>query len=156
MVKIKSQKDFWSGLMFIGSGAAFALGAQSYNIGSSARPGPAYFPLGLGALMTLLGAFVLVQALTIETDNGEPVGRFAWKPLITILLAVALFGLLLPHLGMALTIPVLVILSSVAGDQFRWRDAIINSAALSAGSWAVFILGLKLAIPLWPAFLVGN
>jgi hypothetical protein len=152
-VKIKSQKDFWSGLMFVVVGLAFAWGATNYSFGTSARPGPGYFPLGLGIILAGLGALTLFEALTIETEDGEPVGAFAWKPLATILLAVLLFGLLLPRLGMALTIPVLVIISSLAGDEFHWRDAIINSVVLAIGSWAIFILGLKLVIPLWPTFL---
>ena len=52
-MKIKSQRDFWSGLMFILVGIAFAWGAAAnYNFGSSARPGPAYFPIGLGVLLS--------------------------------------------------------------------------------------------------------
>lgn len=152
-MKIKSQKDFWSGLMFVVVGLAFAWGATNYSFGTSARPGPGYFPLGLGIILAGLGALTLFEALTIETEDGEPVGAFAWKPLVTILVAVSLFGLLLPRLGMALTIPVLVIISSLAGDEFHWRDAIINSVVLAIGSWAIFILGLKLVIPLWPTFL---
>jgi hypothetical protein len=152
-VKIKSQRDFWSGLMFLVTGVGFAWGATFYSFGSSARPGPGYFPFGLGVIMALLGAFTLFEALTIETEDGEPVGDIAWKPLITILLAVLLFGLLLPRLGMALTIPVLVLISSLAGDEFHWGEAIINSIVLAIGSWAIFILGLKLVIPLWPTFL---
>jgi hypothetical protein len=152
-VKIKSQKDFWAGLMFIVTGIAFAWGALTYSFGSSARPGPGYFPFGLGVLMALLGAFVLFEALTIETDDGEPVGKFAWKPLVTILVAVGLFGFLLPKLGMALTIPILVMVSSLAGNEFHWRDAVINSVVLTFGSWVIFIWGLKLVIPLWPVFL---
>jgi hypothetical protein len=152
-VKIKSQKDFWSGLMFLVVGLAFAWGATFYSFGTSARPGPGYFPLGLGLLLAALGALALFEALTIETEDGEPIGAFAWKPLGTILLAVLLFGLLLPRLGMALTIPVLVIISSFAGDEFHWRGVIISSLALAIGSWLIFILGLKLVIPLWPTFL---
>jgi hypothetical protein len=152
-VKIKSQKDFWSGLMFVATGLGFAWGAQFYSFGTSARPGPGYFPLGLGLLLAALGALTLFEALTIETDDGEPVGAFSWKPLGTILVAVILFGILLPRLGMALTIPVLVMISSLAGDEFHWREAIINSVVLAVGSWAIFILGLKLVIPLWPTFL---
>jgi len=152
-VKIKSQKDFWAGLMFVVTGLGFAWGAQFYSFGTSARPGPGYFPLGLGLLLAGLGALTLFEALTIETDDGEPVGAFAWKPLGTILVAVVLFGVLLPRLGMALTIPVLVMISSLAGDEFHWREALINSVVLAIGSWAIFILGLKLVIPLWPTFL---
>lgn len=43
-MKIKSQKDFFSGLMFMGVGVAFAVGASNYNIGTGARMGPGYFP----------------------------------------------------------------------------------------------------------------
>ena len=39
-MKIKSQKDFWSGLMFVGVGLGFSIGALNYSFGSSARPGP--------------------------------------------------------------------------------------------------------------------
>jgi hypothetical protein len=154
-VKIKSQKDFWSGLMFVATGLGFAWGATFYSFGTSARPGPGYFPLGLGIILAGLGAIALFEALTIETEDGEPVGAFAWKPLATILVAVFLFGVLLPRLGMALTIPLLVIVSSFAGDEFHWRDVLISAAVLTIGSWAIFILGLKLVIPVWPPFLVN-
>jgi hypothetical protein len=154
-LKIKSQKDFWSGLMFVATGLGFAWGAQYYSFGTSARPGPGYFPFGLGILLALLGALVLFEALTIETDDGEPIGRWAWKPLLTICLSVAVFGWLLPRLGMALALPVLVIVCSLAGDEFNWKDVIVNSLVLTLGSWAIFIWGLKLVIPLWPAFLGG-
>lgn len=152
-MKIKNQKDFWSGLMFVATGMGFAWGAQYYSFGTSARPGPGYFPFGLGVLLALLGAFVLFEALTIETEDGKPIGRWAWKPLLTICLSVGVFGWLLPRLGMAVALPVLVIVCSLAGDEFTWRDVIINSIVLTVGSWAIFIWGLKLVIPLWPAFI---
>ncbi len=44
-VKIKSQKDFFAGLMYLVVGGAFAIGANEYNIGTAARMGPGYFPL---------------------------------------------------------------------------------------------------------------
>ena len=152
-MKIKSQRDFWSGLMFIVVGIAFAWGATNYNFGSSARPGPAYFPFGLAILMALLGALVLFKALTIESDGGDPIGPWAWKPLGVIVVAVAVFGWALPHLGMYIALPLLVIGSAVAGDEFHWKDAAINAAVLTAGSWVIFIWGLKLTIPPWPSFL---
>ena len=154
-MKIKSQKDFWSGLMFLAVGLAFAWGATFYSFGTSARPGPGYFPLGLGLLLAALGALALFEALTIETEDGEPIGAFAWKPLGTILAAVLLFGLLLPRLGMAATIPILVLVASFAGDEFHWRGVLISAVALTLGSWLIFIRGLKLVIPVWPPFLVN-
>ena len=58
-MKIKSQKDFWSGLMFVATGLGFAAGATNYSFGTSARPGPGYFPFGLGILLAILGVIVL-------------------------------------------------------------------------------------------------
>ncbi|MEK0418755.1 MAG: hypothetical protein RI949_2761 [Pseudomonadota bacterium] len=154
ILKIKSQKDFWSGVMFIVVGVAFAWGAISnYNFGSSARPGPGYFPFGLGGLLAILGAFILFKALTIEVEGGDPIGEWAWKPLIWICLSVAIFGWMLPHLGLVVALPLLVVISAMAGDEFHWKDAIINAAILTVGSWLIFVVGLKLTIPLWPVFL---
>ena len=31
----------------------------------------------------------------------------------------------------------------------------VNCVVLTIGSWAIFILGLKLVIPLWPTFITG-
>jgi len=156
-VKIKSQRDFWSGLMFIVVGVAFAWGATAYSFGQSARPGPGYFPFGLGIILAILGALVLFKALTIETEGGEPVGSFAWKPLFVILGAVVLFGLLLPWLGLVITLPLLIFISSMAGDEFHWGEALVNSAILTVGSWFIFVYGLGLTIPMWPTiFGAGN
>jgi hypothetical protein len=152
-VKVKSQKDFWSGLMFVIVGGAFAIGALNYSFGSSARPGPAYFPFGLGVLLAILGAMILFESLTIETEDGEPIGAFAWKPLVVILASVLIFGFLLPRLGMVISLPLLVLVSSYASDEHTWLGSIINAVVLTVMSWAVFVLGLKLTIPMWPAFL---
>lgn len=152
-MKIKSQRDFWSGLMFVAIGIGFAWGATNYSFGSSARPGPGYFPFGLGILLAIIGALVLFKSLTIETHGGDRIGPWAWKPLGIVLGSVALFGFLLPWLGMILTLPVLIVIAALAGDEFHLGEALINAAILTVGSWLVFIKGLGLIIPLWPSFL---
>ena len=152
-MKIKSQKDFWSGLMFVVTGLGFAAGSTNYSFGTSARPGPGYFPFGLGILLAILGALVLFKALTIETEGGDPVGEIPWRPLGLITLSVVLFGFALPWLGMIIALPLLILISSLAGDEFKLKEVIVNSIILTAGSWAVFIKGLNLVIPLWPPFL---
>lgn len=154
-MKVKSEKDFWSGLMFIAVGAAFAWGATNYSFGSSARPGPAYFPFGLGVLMAILGGMILFKALTFEVEGGDKIGAWAWKPLVMITATVAIFGWMLPHMGMVVALPILVVVAALAGDEFHWKDALISSIILTAGSWFIFIWGLNLTIPLWPSFIKG-
>ncbi|HEY4083587.1 MAG TPA: tripartite tricarboxylate transporter TctB family protein [Burkholderiaceae bacterium] len=154
-MKIKNQKDFWSGLMFLVIGLAFAWGATEYSFGNSASPGPGYFPFGLGLLLALLGGLLLFKALSIEADGGDPIGKVAWKPLVILLTAIVLFGVGLERLGLVITLPILVVMSAWAGDEFRWRDALLNALVLTAGSWVIFVWGLKLAIPVWPVYFAG-
>ncbi len=154
-MKIKSEKDVWSGLMFIAVGVAFAWGATIYSFGSSARPGPAYFPFGLGVLLAVLGGAVLFKALTFEVEGGDVIGPWPLKQMVLILAAVVLFGFALPRLGMAVSLPLLIGVSSLASGEFHWKEVLINSIVLTAGSWAIFIKGLSLTIPLWPTFLVS-
>jgi hypothetical protein len=151
-MKIKNQRDFWAGMMFVVVGIAFAWGATAYSFGSSAKPGPGYFPLGLGVLLALLGAIELFKALTFESEGGGPIGAIAWRPLLIIVGAVALFGYALPHLGLFIALPLLVLVAALAGDEFHLGEVLANAAVLTAFSYAVFVWGLKLVIPLWPAF----
>lgn len=154
-MKIKSQRDFWSGLMFLVVGIGFAWGATEYSFGSSARPGPGYFPFGLGVLLAILGSAVLFKALTIESEGGDPIGGVAWRPLLIIVAAVVLFGVMLPRLGVAITLPVLILFSAMAGDEFKWRGALINAVVLTFASWFIFVWGLSLVLPVWPTIFGG-
>jgi hypothetical protein len=154
-VKIKSQKDFWSGLMFLAVGIGFAWGATNYSFGVAARPGPGYFPFGLGILLAILGGFILFESLVVETEDGEPIGAFAWKPLIIIVGSVVMFGFILPRLGMLVSLPILIVVCSLAGDEFHWKDALISAVVLTVGSWLIFIKGLSLVIPVLPPFLTN-
>jgi len=162
-VKIKSSKDFFSGLMFTVVGASFAYGATSYTIGTGARMGPGYFPLLLGVILALLGAAILFKSLVVETPDGEPVGKWAWKPLIFIIAGNLLFGVLLgglpsiglPAMGLIAAIFGTTIVVSMAGDEFNFKETIVLSAILSVMSYGAFIMLLKLQFPVWPTFISG-
>lgn len=149
-MKIKSQRDFASGIMFLTVGIAFAIGATTYSFGNSARPGPGYFPLLLGIILCILGAIVLFTSLTIESEGGAPIGDLAFKPLGLILGAVALFGFLLPVAGLVVAVPVLIWVASLAGDEYHWKGTLIMCVVLTFFSWLVFVKGLALTIPVLP------
>ena len=64
---IKSPKDFWAGLMFIGVGAFFLIWALThYQMGTAVRMGPAYFPAMLGGLLAFLGVLVLLESFVMS------------------------------------------------------------------------------------------
>ena len=160
---LKSQKDFLSGVMFTCVGLAFAIGATSYNIGSGARMGPGYFPLVLGILLALGGGVVMVGALSKESAGGDPIGQIAWKPLVFVIGANLVFGLLLgglpslgvPAMGLMLAIYALVVIASIAGPRFTLKAALLLGTILAIGSYLTFILGLGLQLQVWPTFMAG-
>lgn len=162
-MKIKSQKDFFSGLMFTIVGAAFALGATTYTVGTGARMGPGYFPLMLGILLAVLGAAILFNALVVETPDGHKIGKWAFRPLSFIILANVLFGVMigglpsigLPPMGMILGIYVLTIIASMADGHFKLKEVLILATILSIGSYLAFVVLLKLQFPVWPTFITG-
>lgn len=161
-VIIKSQKDFYSGLMFLAVGLAFAVGSQNYSIGEGAKMGPGYFPLVLGILLSILGTVIAGKSLLkSEHPGGDKIGKWAWKPLIFIIAANVLFGLMLgglpsiglPSMGLVAGIFALTILASLAGDAFNWKEVTVLAAVLSLGSYFAFVFLLKLPFQIWPAFL---
>jgi hypothetical protein len=149
-MKIKSERDFWSGLVFIVVGLGFSWGALNYSFGSSGRPGPGYFPFGLGILLALLGAFTLFESLTIDTEDGEKVGAFPFKQILIIIGSIVLFGVLIPRFGLLISLPILIITCAMAGDEFHWGEVLVMAAVLTAASWAIFIWGLALTVPVMP------
>lgn len=152
-MNIKNQQDFWSGVLYILVGLGFAWGATNYSFGSSARPGPAYFPFGLGLLLAVMGAITLVSSLVTGQKGDGEIGDIAWRPLLIMVGSVVLFGFALPWLGMAIALPLLVLTSALAGDEFHIGEVLLNAAILTVGSWVVFIYGLNLVIPVWPTFI---
>ncbi len=160
---IKSQKDFFCGLMFMGLGLAFAWGASTYNVGTGARMGPGYFPLMLGILLGIIGAVVTFTSLVVETEGGGKIGKIAWQPLVFIIGANVIFGILLaglpgigfPAFGLIVAIYALVFISSMAEAGWKFKNTLILATVLAVGSYLAFVVALKLQFPVWPAFITG-
>lgn len=157
---IKSQKDLLAGLMFGITGLAFALGAREYDMGSAGRMGPGYFPLVLGVILAGLGVLVTLQSFGSKRQPGGEIGHFAWRPLIFIIGANLIFGLLLgglpsagiPAMGLMVAIIGLTFVSMLASADFCVKRATILSAILAVGSYFVFVKMLGLTFQVWPWF----
>lgn len=162
-MSMKSQKDFFSGLLFMAVGVAFAWGATNYSVGTAARMGPGYFPLALGILLAVLGAVITFKALVVETEDGEKMGPWAWKPLFFIIVANLVFGLLLgglpslhiPAMGLIAAVYALTFIASLAGEEFKFKEVVILATVLACLSYVAFILLLKLQFAAWPTFITG-
>jgi len=146
---VRHPKDFVAGVLFAAVGAAAIVIAANYPLGTAARMGPGYFPRILGILLILLGSALALRSLKLQ---GAAIPRWHWKPTIIVLGSVVLFGLIVNRVGLALSTVILIVLASSASPEFRPKEAVASGIALAVLSVAVFVIALKLQLPIWPVF----
>jgi hypothetical protein len=154
--KIRSTQDFWTGVAFVVFGVGTAILARKYQMGTTSRMGPGYFPSMLGIILACIGMFILVRSFL--SAAGGQIDTIRLALLGRLLLSVLAFGLLLPWFGLFVAAFVTVMLAAWAGPEFNLGEGIVTAAVLSVSSWLVFVYALKQTMPVWPrpiADLVG-
>ena len=146
-MRIRSPKDFWSGLVFVAIAAAFMAMATRYRFGTPEKMGPGFFPIMIGIVQAGLGAILLGRAFVLD---GPPLERMRLPPLAITIAAVVLFGLALNWLGLAAAIAVLVIVGAYADRSTRLVESIALAVGLVFFSVAMFVWILGLPLQVWP------
>ena len=146
-MRIRNQKDFLAGLLFIALGAVAVIEAAGYPMGSTMRMGPGYFPVLLGALLIGLGAAISGSAVAIREDR--PLGHITLRPLILITLSLLAFAFLLEPLGFVPAIIITVVVSCIGGHEFRPYETLMLAVGLTVFCILVFYIGLGLPFTLW-------
>ena len=147
---IKGPKDFWAGVLFVALGIFAITVGSNYTLGTAARMGPGYFPRILGILLIVLGALIAFNGMRVP---GEKVPAFRWRPTLVVLGSVVLYGIIIQSIGVAISTVVLIVASSAASHEFRWKESLVAGVLLSALAVFVFVIGLGLQLPIWPTFL---
>jgi putative tricarboxylic transport membrane protein len=149
--RVQNPKDFWTGMIYLAVGAGVIFIARNYSVGTASRMGPGYFPLALSGLLIIFGLASVVRSFIVP---GEPIGAFAWKPMVLVLGATALFGALISTLGLVIALLALVLVSAAASEKFRfdWR-AVLGLVALIIFCSLVFVKGLGVPMPLFGPWL---
>lgn len=144
-------QDGLSGLMFMAFAGGFALLARDLSIGTALRMGAGYFPLLLSGLLGLIGLLILLRAVMNESEAPS---AGSWRSLVLVSAAVLVFGFGLHGLGLGPCVAISTLLATMASGQIGWRGALILATGLVVFTWAVFLLGLGLPIPLVGSWLV--
>ena len=145
-MKIRSQEDFWAGIMFIGFGVLAIVVSRDYPMGSAMRMGPGYFPTWIGAILVLLGG--VIASIGLKND-GDRITAFPWRAILLLSVAFAAFGWGMETIGFIPSLAILIVLSAMSSRDHRWIEVAIETVVLIAGCWAVFIYGIELPFPLW-------
>lgn len=147
-VRIRSQKDFWCGMIFVAIGIAFMVYARDYRMGTAARMGPGFFPTILGGVLAGLGLLLVVPALL---RKGEAFPRLHMRPMLVLLVSIAVFALLLQPLGFVLSALILIVIAGFSDPDLRFIESVGLAILLTAFSVVVFVVLLGLPFNLWPS-----
>jgi len=143
--EFRNNKDFWAGVMLIGTGAVSMIVARNYSFGTSLRMGPGYFPSVLGGLLVLFGLYLVVVGLR---RNEKMEGNWSLRALVVLPLSLVLFGLLMEYAGFVPALLALIFGSAAAGSEFKLGEVLLLSIGLTIACVALFIWGLQLPYPL--------
>jgi len=160
-MKIGHPKDFWGGVLFAAIGLLFLVIAKGvklgdtvllagYAMGTPARMGPAFFPFWLGIILFVIGLIVAIQGMREKGGPDAAFPKFHWRPILFVLGAVVLFGLILKAVGMLAAGLALVVIASAGSHDFRLKQSVVLGLLLVVFCALVFVWGLKLPIPLCP------
>ncbi|WP_295138274.1 tripartite tricarboxylate transporter TctB family protein [uncultured Reyranella sp.] len=129
--------------MFIGFGLIALYFGQKLAIGTPVRMGPGYVPRMLSLILIGLGILVCIVAIV---SGSEPVERLKWKPITLVTIGIICFGLLFERAGLIPALVVLIMISSLAGEEFKFMEVIGNIVVLSVLCTLVFKVGLGMNI----------
>ena len=139
-------KDFLSGLLFVGFGAAALWFGRHLAMGTAVRMGPGYVPHMLAYIMIGLGVIISIVALV--TANAEAVDVPKWKPITLVTIGIFCFAMLFERMGLLPALVVLILIASLGGEEFNLLEVILNMAVLAVLSIIVFWVGLRMNIGL--------
>lgn len=143
----RALKDLLAGLAFLAFGSAFAIMATSYQLGTTLRMGPGYFPLGLGIALALLGSLILAKGF-LDGEAGE-IGAIPWRAMILIPGAVLIFGLTVRGLGLVPTTFAVALMSAFASRRTGIAGALLVTVGLTVLCVLIFVVALSVPVPLF-------
>jgi hypothetical protein len=156
---LKSPQDFAAGLFLLAFATIGYVGAYGLKFGTLRSIGPGLMPQ---VMALLLGSFGLILLLSSFTSRGSLLDRWSMRGLFFVLGAVVLFGLTIrgtdlpglgtkiPALGLAVSGPLAVIVSSFADKSTRWGEVLIFAVVITGFCIGLFKYLLRLPIPLAP------
>lgn len=146
---IRNQRAFAAGALFLIVAIFYFTMSFNYVQGTPARMGPGFFPKMVSILLALIGVGILLGSVAPRA-HIERLQSWDLKGLLWITGSVALFGLLLPSLGLVIALTALILVSSYASPEFTWRGALVNAVVLVIFCVGVFVYGISLQFPVWP------
>lgn len=146
-LRLRNRQNLLFGAFLILLGGAGLFFASDLTMGSAFRMGPGYLPNVLSGCILVFGFGFLASAFWTD---GEDLGKTAWSGMLFVVGSVVMFALIVKWAGLALTIVLSVLLSSLAAKDRRWREIVPFAIGLSIACVLIFRTIFNLHLPVWP------
>jgi hypothetical protein len=145
--KLDLQDILFGGFLILVAGGTL-LATRNLQVGTAAEMGPGYMPVAVALILMAFGLWFTAKGLFWGEERGiEPVKL---RPLVGILIAVAVFSLLAETAGLVLAAFATVVIAGFAGPEHRFLESVIFSMVMTACAYLLFIRVLSLPIPIFP------
>jgi len=154
----KMTKDHVGGALLLAVGIAVVVAGAGYGVGTLRQMGSGFFPVLLGALLTLIGVALLFSAGRVPgSDADEAPAEMAhlagpvvqWRGWLCIVGAALAFVVLGEHGGLVPASFASVFIAAMGDRGNTVRSAAALAAGLTVAGVIVFHYGLHLLLPLF-------
>lgn len=146
MLRVRSPQDLGAGVLFVAIGAVGLYLAKDLTYGSPRSMGPGFFPTWLSGTILALGIITAARSLVLA---GPPIGRLNLRPLLFVLAAVLACGLLIEHVGLAISLVVMTAIAGLSRRDTRWGETMVLAVAMAVAAVVVFVHLLGQSMPAW-------
>ena len=149
MGRLARSADFWSGLVLAALGTYIVVAARGWTYMGEDGPGPGFFPAWYGGAMVVLSLALAVGAVLKRHLPGAS-GPFRWSELgraLACWLAFVACIALMPLLGFPIAFGLLTGFVVAVMARQSQRVALAYAVGGSLLFYAIFVLGLDLALP---------
>lgn len=141
---IKSQKDFWSGVLFMAFGLGVLAIARHYPFGTTTRMGAGFFPMVLASVLAIFGLIIVVKACVAKRRSD--ITNTALVPLLLVIAATVLYGALVQEAGFVAVTFISVLVAARASRRGGWASQLLLAAGTTLCCFLIFIQGLGLPL----------
>ena len=142
--------DIAFGVALIAVAAIALVEIRALGSGTASNMGGGYVPRALSVFLLLMGLFYAVRGFLLRPRVA--ITAVGWKSLGLVVASIASFAITLETLGLFVATLVMTVFASLANREVRWVEMLVFAVGMAAFTVVVFIVGLKLALPVWPAF----
>ena len=120
---------------------------RNLSLGTAADMGPGYVPRTLACVIMGFGLVVAGRGFFAKRRLLPAVKP---RPILSVLVSLAVFALLLPRGGLALTTLATMACATYATPDYKWRESVLFAVIITVLTVLLFVSALGLPLSIWP------